>query len=139
MSWKKTLFAIALFIALLATPMVLASNPLMDYYQERIDRNPKTSFHRWLQLRVGGVCYKTLRPERSADAYRKFMTNFPQDPEFDFAWMRYAQSLEDANRNAEADEQYVLMMEAWEDRPERAEEREEARRGMLRVRYQKRK
>lgn len=139
MSWKKTLAFIGVFIALLTTPLVLVSNPMMDVYQERIDKEPKTSFNRWLQLKTASICYKTMRPERSADGYRKFMTNFPDDPEYPHAWLRYAQSLEECHKNAEAEEQYVLMYEVWEEKPEWAELREEARRGILRVRYQKRK
>ncbi|MBI2900688.1 MAG: hypothetical protein HYY17_10930 [Planctomycetes bacterium] len=139
MPWKRVLLYGVIFITILATPFVLLSNPMMDVYQERIDKNPKTSFNRWLQLRMGGICYKTLRPERSAPAYRKFMENFPDDPEYNFVWMRYAQSLEDCHQNKEAEEQYILMMETLEDRPELAEFRDEAKRGWLRTKYQKRK
>jgi tetratricopeptide (TPR) repeat protein len=141
MTWKKTLIIIGAVVTILGAPILAISNPAMDFYQSRIDQNPKTSFNRWLQLRVcGGLCYKTMRPERSVDAYRKFLENWgPEDPDYPFAWLRYANSLEDTHQNQAAEEQYMLIMEHYSGNAEMGELAEEAKRGILRVRYQKRK
>lgn len=141
MTWKRTLIFLGIFIVILGTPLVAITNPAMDFYMSRVEKEPKTSLNRWLLLNMcGGLCYKTMRPDRSADAYRKFLEVWgPDDPDYPFAWIRYAQSLEDSHQNQAAEEQYLLIQEIYGANPDMVEYTEEARKGVLRVRYQKRK
>lgn len=137
MTWKRTLIFVSIFIVIIGTPIFAISNPAMDIYMDRANEDPHSSTNKWLLLNMcGGICYKTMRPERSADAYRKYMEAYGvDDPEYRFVWIRYANSLEDSNQNAAAEEQYLLIQET----PTMAEYWDEARKGVLRVRYQKRK
>lgn len=137
MAWKKLLLVVGIFVLLLGTPVFLASNPMMDVYQGWIDEDPKTSFHRWLSLRGGDLCYRTMRPERAADFYKRFLDNNPEDGRYPPTWLRYAQSLENCNRNQAATEQYELILDKYDEEGRFSELAAEARRGVLRTRYQK--
>lgn len=137
MPWKKLFLIVGLFILVLGTPVFLASNPMMDVYQGWIDEDPKSSFHKWLCLRSGDLCYRTLRPERSADFYKRFLDNNPDDERVPRVWLRYAMSLETCNKNQAATEQYELILDKYGDEGRFSEIADEARRGVLRTRYQK--
>lgn len=130
-SWKKTLGACVAFILLVVLPIFLVSNPMMDDYQRRIDRNPNSDFSRWLQFASANVCYRTLRPERAAEYYRRFLERYREDPRRPLALLRYGQSLEEAGRNSDAIAVYEQFLTEYPDLPERAE----AQAGIERIRY----
>jgi len=131
MSWKKILLFVGIFVALLALPMILISSPMMDFYQGRVDKNPNSNFSKWLQLTMANVCYKTMRPERSAVYYYRFLERYRDDERRPWVMLRYGYSLEDANRNAEAIEVY---QQVYNEYPER-EEGKDALASINRVRY----
>ncbi len=133
MTWKKILLIAGSVVALIALPMIIVSNPMMDFYQGRIDRNPNSGFSKWLQLTMANVCYKTMRPERSAVCYYKFLERYKDDVRRPWVMLRYGYSLEDANRNAEAIEVY---QQVYNEYPE-SEEGKDALSGISRVRYMK--
>jgi tetratricopeptide (TPR) repeat protein len=137
MTWKKYLIAAIIFVIILATPLVMMSNPMMDVWQTKVDGNPPEN--KWLQMAIANVCYKTWRPERAADAYLKYMQYYPDDPQYPYAWIRYAQSLEECHQNRLAEENYQLFLDTYLERSEFNEYLDEAHRGLKRVRYQKRK
>ncbi|HXG62129.1 MAG TPA: tetratricopeptide repeat protein [Planctomycetota bacterium] len=129
--WKKTLGVCIAFVLLVVLPIFLLSNPMMDAYQRKIDRNPNSDFSRWLQLATADACYRTMRAERAADYYRRFLERYREDPRRPYALLRYGMSLEEAGRNADAIAAYEQFLTEYPDRPERAD----AHAGIERIRY----
>jgi hypothetical protein len=114
---------------LLVIPTVLLSSPMMDYYQRRIDGDPQSGTSRWLQLTSADWCSRTWRPEMAATGYRRFYERYPGDIRRAHALLRYAQSLEDAGRNADAKDIYSKYVTEYPD----LEDAQEARIGINRI------
>src|SRR5438094_7157926 len=114
-TWKKIVVICAIFVGLIILPVFLCSSVMMGYYQGKVDKEPNTNFNKWLQLAIGDVCYKTMRPEIAADAYRKFRDNYKDDERRPYAYLRYAQSLEDSSRNADAVAEHIKHVEDYPD------------------------
>jgi hypothetical protein len=91
---------------LVLIPVFLLSTPMMDWYQKRIDRNPDAESSRWLQMTSADWLSRTGRPEMAATGYRLFYERYTRDIRRSDALLRYAQSLEDCGRNADAIDQY---------------------------------
>jgi hypothetical protein len=91
---------------LILIPATLLSTPLMDWYQRRIDRDPDVESSRWLQLTSADWLSRTWRPEMAATGYRRFYERYTRDIRRPHALLRYAQSLEDCGRSADAIDQY---------------------------------
>lgn len=132
-SWKKILLLCGVVIGIIVLPLFLFSNPMVDYYARRAEADPESGLNKWLLMASADICYKTSRPEKSAEFYYKFMEKYPADPRRPRVFMRYAQSLEDANRNKEAEAMYLRYMEEYPDR----EDKSEAESGLHRIRYTK--
>lgn len=132
-TWKKTLGVCLFFIVLIVGPIFLVSNPMMDFWQKRCDKNPNSDTSKWLQMKMANWCYDTGRPERAAEYYRKFLERYPTDPQRPYALMRYGQSLEDSNRNADAIAVYEQYVEEY---PER-EDKQKALQAIDRIKYVK--
>ena len=113
MTWKKTALFVAIFVLVLGGPFFLISTPMMDVYQGWIDQEPQTDFHKGLQLWMGGICYKTMRSDQSVNMYRKYLEYYPTSEDRPFAMLRYAQSLDDEDRNAEAIEAYEQLINEY--------------------------
>ena len=113
----------------LVLPTVLLSSPMMDYYQRRIDRDPEAESSRWLQMTSADWCARTWRPEMAATGYRRFYERYPGDIRRAHALLRYAQSLEDAGRNADAKDIYSKYVTEYPD----LEDAQEARIGINRI------
>ena len=131
MSLKRKLLIIAglTIPILLLAAVTLLSSPMMDYYQRRIDRNPDTDHSRWLQLTTADWCSRTWRPEMAATGYRRFYERYTRDLRRAHALMRYAQSLEDAGRTADAIDTYRKYIVEYSD----VEGADEARIGINRI------
>jgi hypothetical protein len=110
-------------------PSVLLSSAMMDYYQRRIDADPHSGTSRWLQLTSADWCSRTWRPEMAATGYRRFYERYPGDIRRAHALLRYAQSLEDAGRNADAKDIYSKYVTEYPD----LEDAQEARIGINRI------
>jgi len=132
-TWKKTLAVCVVFLVLAVLPLFLLSNPMMDYYQRRIDRDPDRPSSCWLQLKTADVCSATMRPERAAEYYRRFLMRYRQDVRRPYALLRYGMSLEEAGRNADAIIVYEQILIEYPDR----EERDRAAAGIDRIKYVK--
>lgn len=132
-TWKKLLLTVGIFVGLIGLPVFLCSSSMMEVYQQRIDKDPDTDFNKWLLITCADLCYKTMRPELSAEYYRKFRDRHKSDPRRPHAYLRYAKSLEDCSRNADAIEEYRRYMEEY---PER-EDSKEAFNGIDRIKYVK--
>jgi len=132
-TWKKVLALSGSFLVFIVLPVILGSSSMMSCYQARIDRNPGSDFNKWLQMASGDVCYGTLRPEMAADSYRRFRDNYPKDERRPKAALRYAQSLEECHRNADAVAEYQRYLDQYPDR----EDKQEALAGIDRIRYGK--
>ena len=120
-TWKKVLITVLFFVSLIAGPVFLCSNMMMEYYQKKIDAEPQTGYHKWLQMASADLCYKTDRPEMAAEYYRKFRDNYKEDERRPRAALRYAQALEECNRNADAMAEYQRFLQEYPDRKEAAE------------------
>jgi len=114
---------------LLVVPTVLLSSPMMDYYQKRIDQNPQAESSRWLQMTSADWCSRTWRPEMAATGYRRFYERYPGDIRRSHALLRYAQSLEDAGRTADAKDMYSKYVTEYPD----LEDAQDARIGINRI------
>lgn len=129
-SWKKILLLGGALLGIIVLPLFLFSNPMVDYYARRADENPGSGLNKWLLMASADVCYKTMRPEKSADFYYKFMEKYPEDPRRPQVFLRYAMSLEDANRRKEAEAMYLRYIEEYPDREDKAQ----AESGLVRIR-----
>ena len=119
---RKILVWLAVALALLLVLTVfLLSTPTMDLIQKRIDRDPDPEFSRWLQLTTANVCYATWRPEESAPRYRTFYERYTRDLRRAHALLCYAQSLEEAGRNADAIDIYGKYLAEYPDHEEKGE------------------
>ena len=128
----KRKIQIALCVAvplLLVVPTLLLSSPMMDYYQRRIDGDPQAESSRWLQMTSANWCSRTWRPEMASTGYRRFYERYPGDIRRAHALLRYAQSLEDAGRTADAKDIYGKYVTEYPD----LEGAHEARIGINRI------
>jgi len=130
-SWKKFLILLACFIGFIILPVLLCCNSMMDVYQRRIDRQPDTPFNKWLQLASADVCFNTMRPELAADHYRRFWERYKDDERRPYAWLRYAKSLADSGRNADAVAAFQKYLDDYPDR----EDKKEAAAGIERIKF----
>lgn len=132
-NWKKhgPLMGIAAILVLL--PFFLISSNMMEIYQERINENPKTDFHRWLQLKSADICFSTMRPEMASDRYRRFLELYPEDEKRRYAMFYFASSLEDANKMADAMAVYEQFAEEYPD----GDDNRKAKEAIDRLRYVK--
>jgi hypothetical protein len=110
--WIGTCIALPI---LLVVPTFLLSSPMMDYYQRCIDRDPNAESSRWLQMTSADWCSRTLRPEMAATGYRRYYERYPGDIRRAHALLRYAQSLEDAGRTADAKDIYEKYVTEYPD------------------------
>ena len=117
MSLKRKVLtgAILALILLLLLPTILLSSPMMDYYQTRIDRDPDTDRSKWLQMTTADWCSRTWRPEMAATGYRRYYERYKNDVRRSYALLRYAQSLEDAGRTADAIDIYKKYLVEYHD------------------------
>jgi hypothetical protein len=106
---------------LLLLTVFLLSTPTLDLIQRRIDRNPDPEFSRWLQLTTADLCYATWRPEESAPRYWTFYERYTRDLRRAHALLCYAQSLEEAGRNADAIDIYHKYLAEYPDHEEKGE------------------
>lgn len=132
-SWKKHGTVLGIVVILLLLPFFLISSNMMEIYQERINENPKTDFHRWLQLKSADICFSTFRPEMAADRYRRFMELYPEDEKRRYALLSFGSALEDAEKTADA---LAVYQQFCEEYPE-GEDTLTARGGIDRLRYMK--
>lgn len=132
-TWKKLALIIGIFMFIIVLPVFLCSTMMMGTYQGWIDKEPNTNFHKWLQLTSADVCYKTMRPEMAAEYYRKFRDIYKDDERRPYAYLRYAQALEECNRNADSIAEYERYMQEYPDR----DDKKEAEKGIDRIKYMK--
>jgi hypothetical protein len=127
---RRVLWATVLGLFLLAVvPAFLLSTPMMEYYQQRIDRDPMPESSRRFQLSVADWCDRTWRPERAATGYRLFYERYRQDVRRAHALLRYAQTLEAAGRTADATDIYQKYLAEYPD----LEGKREAELGVSRI------
>jgi TolA-binding protein len=79
---------------------------------------------------MADICFSTFRPEMAAGSYRLFYERHPQDKRRPIALLRYAQSLEESGRTADAIDIYQKFVIEY---PE-LEEKKEAEQGINRIR-----
>lgn len=126
---RALIVAIAALTLLVLVPVFLLSTPMMTWYQRRIDRDPDTERSKWLQLASADWCSRTWRPEMAATGYRRFYERYRQDVRRPMALLRYAQSLEDAGRTADAVDVYKKYLLEYSD----VEGQQEAHLGINRI------
>ena len=112
---RALIVALAALTLLVLTPVFLLSTPMMTWYQRRIDQDPDTERSKWLQLASADWCSRTWRPEMAATGYRRFYERYRQDVRRPMALLRYAQSLEDAGRSADARDIYRKYLTEYPD------------------------
>ena len=136
LNWKKILIFVLIPLALVATPLILCSNPMIDSFQESINENPRTGFNEWRQFAICWICMNTMRYDRAARGYKAFIENFDpdtpgQEENYPFAFFHYAYALESEEKWDEAKEQY----EAFQDAYPNHELYDEAVKGIRRIKY----
>jgi hypothetical protein len=70
--WKKWTALLSVAGLIVFGPTLGLSSPAMDAYMSYCENHKGEDFSKWLHLKVAGICAKTLRPDRAADAYRKY-------------------------------------------------------------------
>ena len=112
---KLLIIAIVALTILIMVPTFLLSTPMMDYYQRRIERNPDSDHSKWLQMTSADWCSRTWRPEMAATGYRRYYERYKTCHRRAYALLRYAQSLEDAGRTADAIDVYRKYLVEYHD------------------------
>ena len=135
MKRKLLVAGLVLLPVLIVAPVVLLSSPMMDYYQKQIDRDPESDSSRRLQLTTADWCSRTWRPEMAATGYRRFYERYTRDLRREYALLRYAQSLEDCGRTADAKDTYEKYLIEYPDLNGAAE----ARIGINRIKFSSRR
>jgi hypothetical protein len=117
MSLKRKLLIAALIAlpVLILLPSFLLSTPMMEYYQRSIDRDPDSERSKWMQMTSADWCSRTWRPEMAATGYRLYYERYKNDIRRATALLRYAQSLEDAGRSADARDIYRKYLTEYPD------------------------
>ncbi len=133
--FPKAALWIAAAAVLLLAPFLLLSNGMMGVYQARIEANPTSGFHRWLQLATADACLSTWRPEMAADRYRAFVESCPQDERRRYALFQFAVALEESEKTADAQAVYQRFARDYPDHPDAAM----ARAAVDRLRHMNRK
>lgn len=119
---RKLLLAAAIALpSLLVLTVFLLSSPVLAWTQKRIDRNPSSDFSRELQMVTADICLMTWRPEDAATRYRLYYERYTKDVHRAHALLRYAVSLEDAGRTADALDIYAKYLAEYPDHEEKAE------------------
>jgi hypothetical protein len=119
---RKLLLSAAIAVpSLLLLAAFLVSTPVLGWLQKRIDRDPSSDFSRDLQMTTADICLATWRPEEAAPRYRLYYERYTRDLRRAHALFRYALSLEDAGRNADALEIYAKYLAEYPDHDEKAE------------------
>ena len=133
MALKRKILVVVLIVApiVIVLPVVLLSTPMMDRYQRRIDRNPDADSSKWLQLTSADWCARTWRPEMAATGYRRFYERYTRDVLREYALLRYAQTLEDCGRTADAKDIYEKYLAEYPD----LEGAHEAKIGVNRIKF----
>lgn len=131
-TWKKTFLLLGIFIFIVVTPCILLSTGMCDWYQEKADEDVKSEFWKWMAMTSANTCFRTGRPEKSAEYYRRYLERYPDDKEErPFVLLRVGKSLEDDGRGHEAIAVYMAYEEEYSHRPDV----QEARDGITRIRY----
>ena len=119
---RKLLLAAAIaFASVLVLTAFLLSSPVLAWTQKRIDRDPSSDFSRELQMATADLCLMTWRPEEAATRYRLYYERYTKDVRRAHALLRYAVSLEDAGRTADALDIYAKYLAEYPDHEEKAE------------------
>jgi hypothetical protein len=94
---------------------------MMDWYQQRIDRDPGSGFSRDLEMFTADACLATWRPELAATRYRLYYERYTKDIRRAHALLSWAQATEDAGRNADAIDIYHKYLAEYPDHEEKGE------------------
>jgi outer membrane protein assembly factor BamD (BamD/ComL family) len=114
--WKLYIF----LVLLCALTVFLLSNPMMDWYQKRIDTQPKSGFSKWLQLASADACRLTFRRERAIQGYEIFLERYPDDDRRPGVLLVYAESLEACDRDKDARSMYDAFLVQYPEHESRA-------------------
>jgi hypothetical protein len=127
---RKLLVGVLIALPLLVlVPSFLLSTPMMGTYQRLIDRDPDSERSKWLQMTSADWCSRTWRPEMAATGYRLYYERYKHDIRRSYALLRYAQSLEDAGKTADARDVYRKYLTEYPD----LDGRQEAQIGINRI------
>jgi len=119
---RKLLLAAAIALpSLIVLTAFLLSSPVLAWTQQQIDRNPSSGFSQELQMITADVCLMTWRPEDAATRYRLYYERYTKDVRRAHALLRYAVSLEDAGRTADALDIYTKYLAEYPDHEEKVE------------------
>lgn len=124
MSWKKIFILLGLFSLLIFLPIFICLTSTLLYFQSMVDDSPQASMAKWTQMAIADVFYYTRRPERSVDAYWKFINLYPEDPRVPAATYYYAASLDDMGKRDKAMEAYTYFIEKYPDNDKTDDARE---------------
>jgi hypothetical protein len=133
MALKRKILVVLLILLpiLILVPAILLSTPMMDRYQRRIDRDPNSDSSKRLQLTVADWCARTWRPEMAATGYRRYYERYKSDIRRAYALLRYAQTLEDCGRTADAKDIYEKYLAEYPD----LDGAQEAKIGVNRIKF----
>lgn len=95
---KKLLLILLVCVTVVAVPTFMVSNVAMDYYMGRFRADSSSGFNKWLCLKVGRTCRKTLfwgRESRASAAFQAYCEALKDDPERPNIMYEWAGALED--------------------------------------------
>lgn len=130
-TWKKILLIGGSFLILIIGPLFLLSNPMMEYYQKRCDREPEKN--KWLQIKSADWCFSTMRPELAKPRYLKYYERYKEDPKREYAFYRWAMSVEETESSKAGVQAFEQFLEVYPN----GQFTKEANDGIIRIRYSK--
>lgn len=98
MSMKKLIIILLVCMSIIGIPTFMVSNVAMDMYMNSVRGDPNTNFKKWLCLKVGRICRKTLfwgRDSRASEAFKFYCETHKDDPERSKIMYEWAGALED--------------------------------------------
>ncbi len=117
MELKKVLLYVALPATIIFGPFFALSDGAIGCYQANIDKNPNSESSKNWQLRLAGICTRTLRYEMAAGMYGKFADRYKEDarrPES--LWLK-AKNHEYAGQKKDAIDTLVKLCKEHRDHP----------------------
>ena len=136
--WKKIALIAGAVLCPPVLTLILLCNPMCDVYYGWVKEDPKNEKsgwinHQWLLLATADMCYKTMREEKSALYYYKYMVFYPEDKETrPHALLRYAHALNESNENKLAIQVYLQFVEEY---PDRTKDVKSAQQGIYNIKY----
>ena len=135
LTWRKIAIVCAGFMSIFLIPLGLCSEMMLDFYFERAAVEANSEFTKTVLRKASWMAFRTLRYEKAAEGYRRYLEMYPEDEDRPQLLLQYGLALEESARFKYAVEIYEEIIDSYPDTPER----EESKVAIDRIRYVRRR